>query len=68
MGGGRSVVRCGCLPLSVWRLAEAKGGEAGGAVLTGLLPTPLPPAADAHVPDDAAGTEQGKGLKGKGRS
>ncbi len=40
------------------RLAEAQGGEAGGA----LSPAPeeelLPEREDAHMPDDAAGTEQ----------
>ncbi len=50
--------------LCVWvgrlglRLADAQGGEAGGALLTGALPTELPPRTHLHVPDDAAGAEQ----------
>ncbi len=40
------------------RLGEAEGGEAGGALLTGLLETELPEREDADVPDDAAGTEE----------
>ncbi len=40
------------------RLAKAENGEAGGALLTGLLPTQLAPGTHAHMPDDALGTEQ----------